>query len=194
MKKSIIATGAASLALAAMPVVGAFAAVQSSVTDTVKVTINGACSVGTGADSQTGTGNLFEETMTNNTTKEWAADSAGSSIKVSCNDASGWNIKAQGTSTATVPTSMDATGTGTDIATGTSGTNSYWAFQVTGTGSVSAFNSWHIVPSDATVVASGSGAVSEQVVKTGYKVYVGATQQADVYTGKVTYTVAAGQS
>jgi hypothetical protein len=44
MKKALIA-GAASVALAAMPVVGAFAATSNSFTDTLNVTVNGGCTL-----------------------------------------------------------------------------------------------------------------------------------------------------
>ncbi len=191
MKKSLIATGAASLALAAMPVLGAFA----DVTDTVQINIQGACSVGQTSSSQTGGGVTLTETMINGATKTWDADgSAGGTLKVSCNDASGWNIKAVGSSDGTAKTSMKATGSGTAIPTGTSGAASYWAFKVAGTGAETNFTSWHTVPSTATKVAGGSSAVSEGEINTGYQVHVSASQEADTYTGKVTYTVSAGEN
>ncbi len=190
MKKSIIATGVASLALAAMPIVGAFA----DVTDTVTITINSACSIGS-TTSTTGAGASLSDTMTNGSLKTWAADgTAGGKVVVSCNSASGWNVKAVGASTGTSNTSMTPTGSGTPIATGTatSGATSNWAFKVAGTGAVSAYTSFAAIPGTATKVAGGSGAVSEGEIDTGYQVWVSATQQADTYTGKVTYTVATG--
>ena len=54
MKKSIIAAGAASVALAAMPIVGAFAAPSTQVlsqTDTLIVSIASACSIGYDSDT-----------------------------------------------------------------------------------------------------------------------------------------------
>ncbi len=54
MKKSIIAAGAASVALAAMPIVGAFAAPSTPVmsqTDTLIITIGSACSIGYDSDT-----------------------------------------------------------------------------------------------------------------------------------------------
>ena len=47
MKKSIIAAGAASVALAAMPVVGVFAAPTLSHTDTILLTVSSVCTLGT---------------------------------------------------------------------------------------------------------------------------------------------------
>lgn len=58
MKKSIIAAGAASVALAAMPIVGAFAApstVVTSQTDTLIVNIGSACSIGYNSDTSSAT-------------------------------------------------------------------------------------------------------------------------------------------
>ncbi len=190
MKKSIIATGAAAVALAAMPVLGAFA----DVTDTVQITINSACSVG-GTTATTGAGVTLTETMTNGSTKTWDADgTAGGKLVVSCNDASGWNIKAVGASTGSANTVMVPTNSGTPIATGTatSGATSNWAFKVAGTGAVAAYTSFAAVPGTATKVATSSDPASALEIDTGYQVYVSATQAADTYTGKVTYTVAPG--
>lgn len=193
MKKSIIATGAASLALAAMPALGAFA----DVTDTVILTINSSCSVGqTQGSPVTGTGKTMEETAAvNSHLYTWDADgSQGGTLKVTCNDASGWNVKAVGSSTGTPVTSMAASNSGTPIVTGTSesGATSNWMFKVAGTGTVSGYQSWSAIPATATKVATGNTAVSEGAISTGYQVWVSATQQADTYTGKVTYTVAQG--
>ena len=190
MKKSLIAAGAVSLTLAAMPALGAFA----DVTDTVQITINGACSVG-GTTATTGAGVTLTDTMTNGSLKTWEANgTAGGKLVVSCNDASGWNIKAVGASTGTSSTSMTPTGSGTPIATGTatSGATSNWAFKVSGTGAVTAYTSFAAVPGNATKVATSSATASAVQINTGYQVWVSATQQADTYTGKVTYTVATG--
>ena len=190
MKKSLIATGVAAVALAAMPALGAFAAV----TDTVTITINGSCSVG-GETATSGAGVSLSETMTNGSTKVWDADgTAGGKLVVSCNDASGWNVKAVGASTGGTITSMTPTAGGTPIATGTatSGATSNWAFKVSGTGAVADYTSFAAVPGTATKVATSSDAASAVQINTGYQVYVSATQEADTYTGRVTYTVAEG--
>jgi hypothetical protein len=190
MKKLAIA--GASVALAAMPILGAFA----DVTDTVILTIPDACSVGQTSSSQTGGGvTLKEESAVNEHLYTWDADgTAGGTLKVSCNDAGGWQVKAVGASTGSPVTSMAASGSGTPIvtSTATSGATSNWAFKVAGTTGVtvvSTYQNYAAVPATATKVAGGSGAVSEGTIYTGYQVWVSATQQADTYTGKVTYTV-----
>ncbi len=192
MKKSIIVTGAAAVALAAMPVLGAFA----DVTDTVTVTIGSSCSVG-GTTATTGSGVNLSETMTNNTTKVWDADgTAGGKLVVTCNDAGGWNIKAVGSGAdATNKHYMNASnGATNDIATGTAttGATSNWAMKVAGTGAVTDFTSFHAVPDTATKVASSNTPGSAVQINTGYQVFVSATQEAGTYEGKVTYTVAKG--
>ena len=193
MKKSLVITGAASLALAAMPVLGAFA----DVTDTVILTIPSSCSVGQ-TTSASGTGKTMSElSAQNGETYTFDADgSEGGTIVVSCNDNSGWMVKAVGSGDdATDKTAMNASDNGTDIETGTtfSGTDSNWAFMLdssaTGVSIESTYSTWAAVPSGATKVASGSTTISEATINTGYKVYVGTTQRATTYTGKVTYTV-----
>lgn len=191
MKKSLIATGAAAVALAAMPVLGAFA----DVTDTVRITIDGACSVGGSTSTPTSGGVTLTETMTNGSLKTWDADGTnGGKLIVSCNNASGWNVKAVGASTGGDNTVMVQSASGTPIATGTatSGPTSNWAFKVSGPGAVAAYTSFAAVPGSATKVASSNNPGSEVEIDTGYQVWVSATQEADTYTGKVTYTVAQG--
>lgn len=186
MKKSLIATGAAAVALAAMPALGAFA----DVTDTVILTINSACSVGQ-STATGGGGKTIEQTAVNDHLYTFDADGTqGGTIKVTCNAAGGWQVKAVGSGTGSPATAMAGTNGGTSIATGTAvnGATSNWMFKVAGTGAVSDYTSWAAIPATATVVASGSGAISEGSINTGYQVWVSATQPAGTYTGRVTYT------
>ena len=192
MKKLAIA--GASMALAAMPLVGTFA----DVTDTVQITIDPSCGVYSDTESTPGTGQNFTATMVNGATHEWAPDGTGGELYVTCNSASGWNITAQGFGGSTAGnTNMVPSASGTAIATGTTldGTVSDWAFMVAdgNTGAVISTNDYTAVPADATRVAYKSGtAVSEGLIYTGYKVGVSPTQQADTYTGKVKYVASAG--
>lgn len=112
MKKSIIATGAASLALAAMPVVGVFAYdaqnTAGTVTDHLTVTIPASCTIQNANSSTGGSGdqtnptlnNYYKVEMTNGEfrtgigSSDWDSDAApagstaNNSITVSCNTAS----------------------------------------------------------------------------------------------------------
>ena len=206
MKKILIAgAGVAALAVAAMPVLGVFAA---DVIDTVQITISSSCGIMSETKQEAGendpaTTNLMSANMVNGSTHEWLANGAsgqGGKLYVTCNDAGGWNVTAQGFSNDTAgTTTMVAGGQGTAINTGTTldGTVSDWAFKVadgdTGATIVSAYSSYAQVPAAATRVAYKSGtAVSEGLIYTGYKVGVSPTQQADTYTGKVKYVVNAG--
>ena len=129
---------------------------------------------------------------------------------VTCNNVNGFDIKAVGFSPdATHPggdegnTSMySASGT---IATGTSGTNSYWAMKVTSATVTSSHatpttvtvpaaydGTYGVVPASATPVATFSGSTEGPVTgtfKTDYEVYVSSTQAAGTYTGAVKYTI-----
>lgn len=183
MKKKLIAAGAASLAVAAMPVVGVFAATGTVVTDTVEVTINSACTI----DSTNAT-NSYSATMTNGQLK---SDFGSTTMSISCNDAAGWHVTAVGSGAdATDKTAMNATADGTDIATGTatSGAASNWAMKVTG-GTATGFTTFSAVPGSATDVAKSTVSTSQSEIVTTYQVFISATQQADTYTGQVTYTL-----
>ena len=180
MKKVMVA-GITS-ALAMLPAVGVFAATGTTVTDTVEVTINNACSITT-----TNLANTYSATMTNGQLK---SDIGSTSMSISCNNASGWKVTAVGSGAATNKTQMKAAGSGTNIATGTatSGATSNWAMKVTGN-KASGYTTFKAVPSTAAVVATNSGASSGETIATMYQVWISATQQADTYTGQVTYTL-----
>ena len=181
MKKIIIAGSSA--ILAALPTVGVFAATGTTVTDTVQVTVDSACSI-----TATSLANNYSATMTNG---ELKSNIGSTTMTIACNDAGGWHITAVGSGAdATVKTAMNATGSGTDIATGTatSGATSNWAMKVTGTGATG-FTSFAAIPASATDVAKQTTTVSGGTLTTVYQVFISATQQADTYTGKVTYTL-----
>ena len=155
MKKSIIATGAASLALAAMPVVGVFATpvATGTVTDTLNVNIPPSCTITNDVNPQ-GPADGSAPALTNSYTVEMKngqvrSDIGGSadattgatvdnSIDVSCNtpsgdesDVSGWKLTAIGAGAQGYEDKLH--GTAGDIATGlgTTGAASQWAFKVT---------------------------------------------------------------
>ena len=191
MKKLVIASGATAVALAAMPILGTFA----NVTDTVTLTIQGSCSVGQTSPTAGAGKTITESNAVNNQLYTYDADgSTGGTLKVACNDASGWNVKAVGSSSGADNTVMVPTASGTAIETGTatSGADSQWMFKVAGTNVLSPYNAWAEIPDTATKVASSGDAASNEAIDTGYQVWVSATQEADTYTGSVTYTVATG--
>lgn len=207
MKKSLAAgAGVAALGFAAMPILSVFAASSSSVTDVITVTIPEACAV----TSSTTTGNVGDGTTTTNTYTAnmqnsqlksdigaTGASTSGSNVlSVACNDTSStgtWKLTAVGGDGTTASTVMDAAGTGADIVTGTavSGPTSNWAMKVTGATGITiqnGYDSFSAVPGTAAVIAEGTGSQANAFTMT-YQVWISATQAADSYTGKVTYTL-----
>ena len=181
--KKIAVLGTAGI-FAALPVAGVFAATGTTVTDSVQVTINSSCLI-----TSTNLANTYSDTMTNSQLK---SNFGSTTMTINCNDAGGWHVTAVGSGADTAnKTAMNAAASGTDIATGTatSGATSNWAMKVTGTGA-SGFTNFAAVPGSATDVASGTGAVAGGSLVTTYQVWISATQQADTYTGQVTYTLA----
>lgn len=89
MKKSIVA-GAASLVLAAMPVVGVFAADPAALTDTLTVTVNESCTF----TRTTGNGQ-YTQSMTAGALK---TDFGSSTFTSACNNGKGYDINAEFTS------------------------------------------------------------------------------------------------
>lgn len=186
MNKRILGAGAASLVLAAMPLVATFAADTTEVTDTIKVTIASTCTLGIES------GVTKEESLTSGGV---TGDIEGASFSITCNDAGGWKLTAQGDGTGTTKTDMVGTTETNTIPTGASvaGGTSAWAFKVTADDSIEdGFDSLHEIPSTATKIAGGSSPVSAKSVKISYKVSASATQAADTYTGKVKYVLAKG--
>ena len=194
MKKALIA-GAASTVLAAMPIVGAFAADGTlSRTDTVKVTVDSACSLATSNTSGDYTATI--ENGASNT------NIAGSTFTVTCNNTGGWQLNAIGAGTVTGDvTKMDASTDkdADDIATGTTldGSVSNWAFKIAKGGDDAAnvtitagYDNFSAVPSASTKIAQGTSTAGKSTITATYGVGISATQSAGTYTGKVTYTLA----
>ncbi|MBR0467881.1 hypothetical protein IJJ53_03185 [Candidatus Saccharibacteria bacterium] len=199
MKKSLIVTGAASLAVAAMPIVGVFAADGTlTQTDTVVVTVDSACSLATSGSEVTPDASTYKATIANGA---YNTDITGSTFTITCNDTGGWKLNAIGAGTATGDvTKMDAsTNTDSDdIATGTTldGSVSNWAFKVAKGGSDAAnitvtegYTNFSAVPASATKIAQGTSTAGNSTIAATYGVGISSTQSAGTYTGKVTYTL-----
>ena len=106
MKKLIIA-GAASVAMAAMPVVGVFAEDPAALTDTLKITVNDSCSF----DRDSGGSAEFQKTME---AAQVDTNFGSNTFTSKCNNGKGYTVKADFTSIAPTGTS-----TGTAITYGT---------------------------------------------------------------------------
>ena len=190
MKKSIIAAGAASVALAAMPIVGAFAAVPS-VTDNITATVGAGCTI----TNEQATNTVTIPSVALNAVSNYVSSNG---ISVTCN-AQNWTISAVGDGAENHKTDLYNSAANASIPTGTTldGTASNWAFKlgITTTEAeaatiTSGYGSDATIPDTATVVATGTKASSATLTPS-YKVSVGSSQAGGDYTGAVKYTVSA---
>ena len=205
MKKSIIAAGAASVALAAMPIVGTFAATVASVQDKVTLTVDSACSMDATVDAA---GFNTYSLGTHTPAYEFPAVD-GTPMTITCNNINGWNITASATdmsdAAATTTTSQTiafgAYPSAADISAGTAA--STWSAKVALSGNNVAnaqiTTGWadYTNPAATPVVAhvsdtTGAKAVSGLIVTPSYKAYVAADQASATYAGTITYTFNAG--
>lgn len=201
MKKSIIAAGAASVALAAMPILGAFA----GQTDTIVVEIEGSCTVDLKASGHAAgvvsgdasaaatswTGNTLSGTMTNGTYSE---DYGASTLVVNCNNNSGFDVSATATALSAATLVDPTTTLPLTIPVGATidGTVSDWSYKVTlPTGSALTNNAaaWQAASSSSIVEAATPISAGEFTVT--YGTSIDDVQPADTYTGTITYGIAA---
>lgn len=199
MKKSLIAAAGASLAVAAMPVVGVFAATDYSAnfTDTVEVTVNQSCIFRNATSKAEIKGETAGRTFTKDNVQPGTlvtfSSAAGADVTVpavelyctqSGNAATGtYTISAEGAGTSGSETQM--TGAAGSISTGTtfSGATSAWAYSIDGT-------NYSVIPSSTTQIKTDSITTgTAETFAPSYKVYVGTGQAAGTYTGKVKYTL-----
>ena len=202
MKKTLIA-GAASVALAAMPVVGVFAEGQQ--VDTIKVGISESCTIAlaaanghtNGTDTVSGTWGVESaaNTLTGSVANGSASNNFGSTkLTISCNKSSGFNVAA----TATALTAATVTEPGTSnkvtipLNASFSGSASGWAYKVENEGLSAGItnntSSWSATASNASLV-SGTAPINNGSFTVTYGVGVDTTQPADTYTGTITYTI-----
>jgi hypothetical protein len=190
MKKSLIAASVASLAVAAMPVVGVFAATPAgTVTDTLNVTIPPSCTIvnqNTPANSSTGNAsaltNSYSVEMHNNQLRSDIGGDGDATtgtdpdnvINVSCNTPSGSTAAEAGWKLTAVGAGVDEHvnelyGTSGSIATGTStnGANSQWAFKVVKTDAVSGVEYASGYDGDFAAVPAGTNEDPEKDLVTG---------------------------
>ena len=210
MKKSLIATGAASLALAAMPMAGVFAAAINTMTDNIEVTVPASCSITNGnTDATAAVANVvnnYSKTVNNGQyTTIGASDheqgeTPDNTVEVTCNAQTGtdagWKLTAIGAGDTGYETDLHS---GTDvIPSGThaeSGATSNWDFKVTQTGNAAtaangfSFATWTAVPEQEKDLATGTGSTAAGAFTMEYSVYVSGTQPGGTYTGAVKYTL-----
>ncbi len=216
MKKLAIAS--ASMALAAMPVVGVFAVDGPvSVTDNVTVVIGESCTFqatanGSAVNPSTGANptitrnfqkpaTLGQKVILGDSTEADGSGAQGDEITIQgvCNSggsSSGksgtWTISAVGLNQAKMVKSNSDANDPSNInpGTATSGTASAWAMKIAESGAAGTFANFTAVPATSTTVANGNANGSTFSFKPVYQVYVGTQQASGTYTGTVTYTIA----
>ena len=213
MKK--LAILGASAALAAMPVVGVFAAATPAgdLTDTLNVVIEPGCTIVNSNSTTGGDGtnphltNSYTVTMRNGELRtdiggsadQTSATTADNVISVSCNSSAntngetGWKFTAVGAGTESHTTELYNANATDQIVTGTatSGATSNWAFKVAktaGTYATGYSNAYAAVPSSEADIVTGAGTAADAFTIT-YQVYVDQTQDSGTYTGAVKYTL-----
>lgn len=171
MKKTLI-IGAASLALAAMPVVGAFAA--TTFTDTVTITVSEACSLSRSSGSGTYTATLAPNAVN--------ANVGSSTLSAACNNPKGYTVKVATTaltnstvSSYTIPYSTTTPAAGTSAWTVTKGASSATT-NIANNGTVM----------ETSAADTSTTAATQQVT---YKVSTSNIQAQGSYSGTAVYTL-----
>ena len=171
MKKSIVA-GAASLVLAAMPVVGVFADDPAAVVDTLTVTVNESCTF----EHDGSASGAFTHEMTAGALN---ANFGSSTLKAACNNGKGYTIGAVFTSLAHTGNAGEAITYSVDTPTAGSGT---WTAQIGDGANIAATNG--TLANTNTQDPSGGSTYTVN-----YKVSLHDDQAQGTYRGTATYTL-----
>ena len=189
MKKSIIAAGAASVALAAMPVLGVFAEDDRAATDTINVTVSPSCTFKAGGDnvvySATGTNASGTVNPVNNSSNEHE-------FTVFCNNNGGYNVTAVATALNQDPAITANFAYVNDTSTSFTGTSGAW----NATMSSSDLTIANQLPDGGTstkiISHAGASGADGETFKATYTAYIGTATPAGTYTGTIAYTLAMG--
>ena len=185
MNKKALGIGAASFALAALPVVGVFA--DTTRTDTLSVTIEKGCSfAATAADGVNHAVTLGQGAA--------LQDIEGVKFNITCNGGNDgtWKMTALGESGAKL-----SDGAGHEIESGSGtldGSSSNWAFKLSVDGGAQidgTYGNYSQIPGTATEVVknTSSTATDDATIQAYYGVSASSSQDAGTYTGRVTYTL-----
>ena len=197
MKKSIIAASAASLAVAALPIAGVFAATSNSFQDTIRVGVAGGCTLENSEQSEAGdytkSDREFTKDIAAGTVGYLNADDTGAAtaekgtVTVSCNtdaSTSTWQIKLDVTNLSNGTAAQDITGGAQ-----TSGETSGWAIKSNATGTTASNPFASYTAAANTTIFLSATANNEVTFNPSYQVYVGPNQAPGTYTGTAVYTV-----
>lgn len=185
MKKTLIAGAAATVAMAALPMAGVFAAV----TDTVQLTVSESCEMSTTGNSTGMTVNLGSQ----------SAGSAfgaanGTPMTITCNDADGWTLSA-------AVTALSASGVSKTIPFGaySEAGNSVWSAAIsldqsgldTAAAIATGWGNYSATAGGTILSGAANTAVANLVVTPSYKAYVDAAQPGGTYSGTIQFTFSA---
>ena len=188
MKKKLIAASAASLAVAAMPMVG------------VLLTVEATCSFNTG-DSSVASATTYSATVENGAIAS-LSNSSSHKFNVFCNDTDGWKVTAGKPNNLTPPAEHTTNGhvityQASALPAANAATEGAWIATVSGNG-VSAELSGITTASTVNYIATDGGIIAQEGASTDgssftvtYGAYVGTETAADTYTGTIGYTLAA---
>lgn len=192
MKKLAIA--GASAVLAALPVVGAFAATNTSFTDTLTVGVAGGCTLektgGTAGDYTTNDRTFSANIAAGNVGYLNATDGqtppSGSHITVSCNSSTAATAYTVSVAVDGLTDTTAGTIAGGDA---TSGATSAWAIQSNATGVEDANNPFKSYAAATSTTFLTANAANTVTFNPSYRVYVAPTQASGSYTGHAVYTI-----
>lgn len=198
MKKSLIATGAASLALAAMPMAGVFAT-DLEVTDTIQVTVDAACSIDettTTTDGLDTKDTTYAATVANGGETTFSTIHSGNhSFHLNCNAPSGWSLSATPTNLTGYTGANYQTPNGGSInfvASGSyqnTGTAGDWTATITAPSGITVTQPSAAGSSNTVITETGHQAANVEITSA-YKAYVGTETMAGYYQGTIGYTFA----
>lgn len=163
MKKALL-VGAASVALAAMPLAVSFAADPPALTDNLTVNIGQACTFD--RTSQSGLSGEIELGSVNN-------NFGSSTFSATCNNATGYDVNAEFTSLTGPGQAITYSDENPQAGGGT------WTATVNGTN----------IPATGGTLMTADGVASNQTATVTYKVSVRSNQAAGTYTGQARYTL-----
>lgn len=122
----------------------------------------------------------------------------GAKMTITCNQPNGYGIYARGAGAASDKTQLKASiGDSYNVSTGTSGSDSHWAFKVTAGSTtaepsvVSTYSNYAAVPATYQKVASYSGSTKSVTgtLTASYQVFMKSSQAGGTYTGAVAYAL-----
>ena len=182
MKKALVA-GAASLALAAVPVVGVFAA--TTLTDTISVTVSDNCALSYGSTAHTngdGTWNTSTHTLSATRTNGTVTYNLGkTTMKAVCNNSLGYKVAVKTLNNLTSGSNSIPAYAGTAYTASVSGWSPIQApSSGTPTGTSTKYKQGDTVKTESAVTAGTEFSVY-------YGVGISSTQAAGTYSGTVVY-------